>query len=195
MIDVEGILTEFVKIARDRTYTPPLSTNAESGLKSVLRARPDDIAKENYPFIVVDLLSITKESGEWIDDTAVDGNDNVIYSTNYDMVISYHVYGTGARAIANQLQSSLRFETARNTIETNTGGLIVQTFDIQSLPQQLSDKFVDSAVLDVMFVITDAEADTDSTVIDTTVIEGELVHAGFDDAADDPNSLPVDINV
>jgi len=196
MIDIPTIMQTFVEIARDRTYTPPLSTNAESGLKSVLRERPDTVSKESYPYILVDLLSIDKESGEWIDDLTVNVSDQVVYSTNYELTISYHVYGMGARAISNQLQSFLRFESTRNKIETDTGGgVLVQTFNIESLPERLANKFIDSSILTLQFVITDSEADTASTIIDTTNIDGELVHQGFDSAADDPNSLEVDINV
>ena len=52
-----------------------------------------------------------------------------------------------------------------------------------------------SVVKELIENATDAEADTDSTIIDTTDIQGELVHAGYDSAADDPNSLEADINV
>ena len=196
MIDIDTIISEFVQIARLPTYSPALSVEPISGLANVYKIRPDDVPKADYPFLTVDLTSITKESGEWVDDLTVDVNENVVYSTNYDLMISFHVYGQGARAIANQLQGFFRFESTRITLEENTGGgLIVQTFDVQSLPQHLADKFVETAVLTLQFVITDAAADTGSTVIDTNIISGELVHQGYDSAADDPNSLEADIEV
>jgi hypothetical protein len=195
MLDIEAILTQFVETARGPTYSPPLSVEAIGGLKNVYRERPDDVAKADYPYILVDLLSIEKESGWIIDNLEIDVNDNVVYKTNYELVIAFHIYGSGARAIANQLEGYLRFEGVRNNIETNTGGVVVTTLPIESVPQQLADKFVDSAILNVLFAINDSAADTTSTIIDFLNIDGQLVHAGYDSASDDPAPLPVDVDI
>jgi hypothetical protein len=196
MIDEDLIMTEFVKAARGPTYSPALSVEPIGGLKAVYLERPDDVSKASYPFILVDLTSIEKEAAWIIDDTQVDGSDKVIYSTNYELLISYHVYGSGARSIANQLEGYFRFETVRNNIQTITGGVVVTTLPIESVPQSLADKFVDSAIFSVLFAVTDSSADPNSGVIETLDLDGELIHVGYGDAdSDNPDPSPVPVLV
>ena len=189
MIDVEGILSKFAEVATEPTYSPALSVDPDSLIKNVFQERPEDTPKPNYPYIVLDLTAIEQENG-WEINQYVDDNDNTVYETNYELLLSYHVYGSGARAIANQLEGYFRFERVRNDVEKTTGGVIVQTLPIQSLPQQLSDKFIDSAIFTLLFAVTDSQADTQSTIIDQVDIDGELHRY-----VGDPDPLEADISV
>lgn len=190
MIDTEAIKAEFVKIARELTYVRPLSTNAKSGLKNVYKSRPDDTDKPDYPFIVLDLLSIDQTDAWELNKRADPITGDYIVDTNYDLLLSYTVYGDQAMTIANQLEGYFRLNRVLDTLCENTnGGNLVQTFPVQSIPQELANKFVDAASFDLIFTVTDTITDTETGTIDEINLTGELNRI-----EDDPSPLPIIIN-
>lgn len=194
MIDFDKIMEEFSAIAREPTYVPTLSTNV-GGLKNVYQSRPEDASEATYPYIILELLNIQHDGG-WLIDETVDSNDNVVYHTNYELLLGYHVFGEGSFAIANQLEGLFRFETVRDQIDILVGGKIGQTFPIQSLPQSLASKFVDSATFEVTLAITDSSVDLQSGIIKNLALAGELIHAGYGDSnSSNPDPAPVSANI
>jgi hypothetical protein len=189
MIDVDGIASKFVQIAREPTYTPTLSVDTDSGFKNVFKARPVSTPKPDYPYIVVDITEIRQENG-WLFRQYVNPSDEVVYETHYELLVAYHIYGEGAKAIANQLEGYFRFNRVRDDLTTVTGGKLVQKLPIEQLPKRLADKFVDSAIFNIVFAITDTSIDSQEGIIDNLNIDGELHRY-----VGDPDPLEADISV
>lgn len=187
-IDFNNIITKFIEIASEITYNPPLATNPESSLKAILRARQNQ-PKEDYPYMVIDILDVTQENGYITDDTLVDDNDNTIYQTNYQILILFRVYGAGSLPIINQLETYFRIDDVLGRINLETGGNVVETQPISSLPTQLADRWEESAAFNLVFNITDSNV-YDESIIETIDLGGKL----FRDE-DDPDPLDMDISV
>ncbi len=200
-IDYEGIWDKMIEVAREPTYTPTDLSISDSGLKSAIRYRQGH-PQEDYPYVVVDILDTVQENG-WLFDRYLDTNEDLVYATNYKVLIEYRCYsdknGT-ARQVVNQLIDYFRYEQVRSSLFTDIGVTIEQTSPIDVIPVDLSTKEAESASFTITLNLVD-EAAYDEGIIGVIGLEGDLIHAGYDDPNDpnaenpDPDPLPVTANI
>jgi hypothetical protein len=188
-ISLDPILDTFISIARE-ALDGQLSTIGSPGnpLPAVIKERQTG-PKPFYPYATINILDIT-ENGEWLLQDYVDDDGNLIYENNKYLFMNYRVYGGNALEIANNLYGYFRIETVLDSIREDTGGALVQLFDIDSLPTLLPDTFLETASFNFVFGITDTLIipDTGTNYISSVGLDGEL-HNGLTDPP------PLDINV
>jgi hypothetical protein len=174
-IDVDNVLSTFVVAAQD-TIGSQLSLVGPSGNQepAVILVRQNG-TKPDMPFVTVDCLSIT-DSNEWLLQSYLSASNELVYETNKDMLIQYRVYGGNAIQIANNLHGYFRVGNTLDFIRNNTGGAVTFVDTVNSLPQLLSDEFVESASINITMAITDALVipDTGSNYFDSVNLDGEL---------------------
>ena len=188
MIDYDSIFDEFLRVAREGVGSR-LSLIGPTGSEfaAVIRTRPRG-PKPDYHYITFDILNTSQTKG-WLLQSGLDGEDS-FWETDYTLLMQYTVYGDEALSIANQLEGYFRLNRVRDDIRTATGGALVQTFEADSTPKSLSDKFVEGALFNLTFSIVDRVTDTQTGVFDTVILDGELARS-----QDDTNPLPLDITV
>jgi hypothetical protein len=187
-IDFENIRSKFVSIVRDAVGTD-LSFIAGT-YPAVIIARPDT-PKPDYPYVVVDTLSTQQENG-WLYNSYANENDFLTYETNYEVLFQFRVYGGDSISIANKLEGYFRLNRVLDEFTTDTGGNIVNTNPIQSLPELLADKYVESASFTLVMNITDTFVDdSEECVIENVHLDGELA-VGEDDP--DPLQFTIDVS-
>jgi len=191
-IDYDNILGTLVQIAAEVQYTVPLSQT--NGLPSVLRMRSNN-PKLDFPFITVDVLDTTQESA-WLLNTFVNDDDNLVYETNYHLLIQFRVHADAgnpnAQVILNQLEGYFRLDRVRDRLTRDTTGALLEKFPIENAPILLDDKYIESASFNIIFGITDTviDVDTEGAPITTIDLDGELkIHE------DDPQPLEADVFV
>ena len=186
-IDYENIRSTLVQIAAEAVGSDLSLIN--SAHPAVIISR-QDIPKPNYPYVVLDTLSTVQENG-WKYDFYADVNDNIVYETNYHVLFEYRIFGGDATAIANKLEGYFRLGRVLDRICSDTGGNLVNTLPIDSLPQLLADKFVESAAFTFTLSITDTFVDTSvECVIEDVHLDGKLAVS-----EDDPDPLLFTIDV
>lgn len=188
-IDFNGILTDFVRVARDGVGSQ-LATIGPTGTEfpAVIKVRQNG-PKPEYPYVTIDVLDVD-DGGEWLLADYVEANGDLVYETNKNLLINYRVYGGNALDIANNLHGYLRADSVLSSIRTNTGGAVVTLDAIDSLPVLLSDSYLESASFNLVFGITDTLTitDTGENYIESIDADGVL-HNG----ATDPPPLDVDV--
>lgn len=188
-LDIDNILDELIIVARGGIGTL-LSEIGPVGSEfpAVIRVRQEG-PKPEYPYCVISLLDIS-DGGEWLLEEYLDSSNNLVYESNKNLLINYRVYGGNALSISNTLHGYFRRDSVLNQIRENTGGAVVDTGSIDSLPVLLSDTYLESASFSLTLAITDTDslADTGENYFDSVELDGGL-HNGLTD----PPALDVDI--
>jgi len=191
MIDYDNILTVLSTIAREPTYTPTLSVDPGSGLKNVLRAYPDDQSKPDYPYMVVDIPHVEEEGGWEVDSYVADDDFSVVHATNFTLLITFTIYGEGAKTMASTLNGYFRYGRVMDDIRVNTGGgRIKETFMVNLPNPSLATKFVEASQVNLMLSVTDSSTDEQAGVINIATVEGELFSS-----EEDTTPIEIDITV
>ena len=184
-IDYTAILNRFVAVAVEGVGSQLSLIDGQ--YPAVIRSR-QDAPKPDYPYVVLDILNTSQEDG-WLSHEGIDENNNLFYTTRYQMLLNYTVYGDNAATIANQLEGFFRLERVRDSITNDIEVGIVQTNPISSIPQLLADKYVEAAQFSLVANVSDTFTDTSvETVIEGIDLDGELARGN-----EDPSPIPFNI--
>jgi hypothetical protein len=172
-VDYLAIKKKFVEIAQSAVGSRLSSTGSPTAPEaSVIILRPQG-PYPDYPYVTVDILDTVDEQG-WLTAIEVDINDNPVYVTYEKMLISLRCYGGDAISIVNDLKKYFIPGVVRDDIRSTLGGSIVEILDIDSMPIKLSDKYLESAALNIVFNIVDSYTDTSTGIIDNVDLDGEV---------------------
>lgn len=189
-IDTKAILKEFRRIASEEVGDQ-LSTLRRGGqdVPAVFISRPSDLIKDT-PYITVDILTID-DSGSWLNNTGVDENDNPFFASYFNLLLQYTVYGDNSLSIAQDLKGRFRIGRILDEITTNTGAGFKDVFNVNSLPQKLATDYLEVASFNLSVGIADVVIDTETGIIETIVLTGEV----DEDPDEENNALQIDISV
>ena len=172
-VDYTAIYSKFISVTQTAVGSY-LSTTGPAGAPepSVIQRRPSG-PHPDYSYISIDILDTGDESG-WMAFEEVDINDNVTISTYEKMLINFRCYGKNSFEVMNTLKHYFRIESVRNDIREALAGSIVDVLDIDSLPIELSDGFLESSDFNVIFNIIATQTDTSTGIIDNIDLDGEV---------------------
>lgn len=172
-IDYDGILDNFILIAREALPTQLSMIGENEDIPAVIRARQKGITPD-YPYVTLDVLDTREEFG-WLNNEHVNDSDQVVVETTKQLLLNYRVYGGSAINLANILHGFFRLNRVLGSIRTTLGGSVVSTSDIDQLPILLADGYLESASFNLVFNITDTFVDTfGSNVFDHVNLYGEI---------------------
>lgn len=173
-IDYNAIKTKFVSVIQAGVGTQLSSTGPTSNPEpSVIKTRPVDGAVPDYPYIVIDVLDTRDEQG-WLSWIRVNQNNNPVYGTYKTMLLSFRCYGEQSLKIMNDLRNYFLLEYVRDNIRDTLGGSVVEVLELDSMPIKTSDRFLESAAVNLIFNIKDETTDTSSGIIDNINLDGEI---------------------
>lgn len=187
-IPLDTILDTFIQVARDGLGNQLSLIGPPAGqFPAVIKVRGGG-SKPSTPYVTLDVLDIMTDN-EWLLSEYLADDDSLVYETTTNLLLNYRVYGGNALNIANNLHGYLRVESVRDYIREETGGALVTTGNIDSLPVLLSHAYLESASFNLTFSIVDTLTipDTGSNYFDTVDLQGELKRN-----EDDPDPLPID---
>ena len=171
--DYSAIRSKFVSVVQSgvgsllSTTGPPSATEP-----SVIIRRPSGPIPD-YPYISLDILDTEDQHG-WLSFEEVDVNDNPVYLTYEKMLINIRCYGGDSISIINKLRHYLRIASVRNDIREVLSGSIVDVLDIDSMPIELSDRFLESASVNIIFNTITSQVDTSVGIIDNVDLDGQV---------------------
>ena len=172
MIDYASIKARFVQEAK---------TCLGSTVTSVIQSHPN-APQPNRPYVVLDLV-LTRDEHGWLTHTYVDDNDNPVYETNKQIILTYRVVGKDAHNLANNLHAYWNIERVSCGIHKDLGVGVVSLSQIRDLPTKIADMLFDEASeFEITINVTDQVIDTQTGIIDSTTFNVE-VH----DAPGDPS--------
>lgn len=175
-LDLDTIVGCFIEVAQ-RNVGGSLALVGPTGEKepAVIVSRPD-APKPSYPYITLDVLSITETSGNKLRE-GLDEHDNYFLENHYKITLRYIVFGGNAIQIASELEQSFDLPNVIRNVSLNTGGEIEDTSEVVSLPKALSTEMVDVARFDVTYNVCVRNTDTSASngYFNTINIEGEAL--------------------
>ena len=179
-VDLNAIVDQFILTAQEAVGSQlSQSAHPTSPKASVIPARSRHTTP-SYPYITIDILDIRDENG-WVTLREVNEADNLEYFTHKQVSIYYRSYGEGSIQVINDLQSYFRLERVRDEIRQALEGSVVETHIIDSLPVKLTDEYIESSSLSVIFNIEDSYVDTSTGLIESIELSGEVHRSGEDD--------------
>lgn len=180
MINFDTVWDKFVEIAQDYAGSN-LSMSGPLGDEPCVIRESINGPLPDYPYITVNIADVSDESN-WLIDEYIDENDNIVYRNIKTLLITYRCYGGEADTpspgksidIMNILHGAFRFDSVRGDVRNTLNGSIVELTTIESLPVQLKDKILDSSSFNIIFNIVDEAVDTNSFIIDTVDVTGDV---------------------
>lgn len=188
MIDTDAVYQCFIDRAREALPTQLSMIGPQADIPAVIKSRQVG-AKPEYPYVTVDMITISETHG---DTTAeyLNAQNLPVIETHYKILMQYTVYGGDAMNIGQRLRGYFRLPQALAAITADTTGTLEDTFDVISRPEALSTEFLEVAALQLTMNISDCISDTQSGVFDTINLNGEMKYR------DDPDpSNAVDITI
>ena len=179
-VDLNSIIDQFILTAQEAVGSQlSQSAHPTNPKASVIPARSRHTTP-SYPYITIDILDIRDENG-WVTLREVNEANNLEYFTHKQVSIYYRSYGEDSIQIINDLQSYFRLERVRDEIRQALEGSVVETHIIDSLPVKLTDEYIESSSLSVIFNIEDSYVDTSVGIIDNIDLSGEIFKAPEDE--------------
>lgn len=177
MIDLVAIRRKFALIAQEKVGQ---YLAQESSVPVVVPARPN-VVRHSYPYITVDIIDVTPNTG-WVVDIESDVNGDDIYKTTKDLMILFRCYGGETSSaneklsqyIINELQNVFMFSSVREDLRSTLNIGVITTGNIDSLPIQLSDKYLETAAFEIVIKVCDEAVDANTFVIETVDLDGDV---------------------
>jgi len=177
LIDLVAIRRKFALIAQEKVGQ---YLAQESSVPVVVPARPN-VVRHSYPYITVDIIDVTPNTG-WVVDIESDVNGDDIYKTTKDLMILFRCYGGETSSaneklsqyIINELQNVFMFSSVREDLRSTLNIGVITTGNIDSLPIQLSDKYLETAAFEIVIKVCDEAVDANTFVIETVDLDGDV---------------------
>lgn len=190
MINFDGIEQSLLEIA-SQWLVDDLSTMAgENGpIPSVIMSKDEGVSPAT-PFAQLDFMASRKDG--WSQGEGLDENKQyAIIETIYFLQYAFMIVGGDATRIAHKLESYFRLDPVMDKLQLDSGGTLQNTFDVISVPKQMSTHLVDAAVFEITLSYTDRYTDSPTApdsigLLDTVKITGEVKQS-----PDDTNPLPL----
>lgn len=185
------IFTGLVAVIRDEVGSSLAQVAGPAGTTVPAVYQDRQRQYKTYPYITVDRLSTRTVDG-WLKNASVNANNNVEYTYEYQSLYLITAYGEDADEILTHLKQKFSFERVREKLYTASGNLAVfqRSRDVVESPVLYETDYEPQASMEITINFEATLADTDSTIIDSAQITGNLK-----DTDDDSTPITNTINV